>query len=186
MMIEAISKILEAVAKYAWGVLVVCLFVIVLPSGPSEAMGLKMIRSDYLGFWWIGLVSSAAIWGGSLFSRLSSRFLAGRDRRAAELVVLKRLTALDRDEENWIVYCLLHNVQTLSAEIDNQTANSLLNKEIVSPGSGSPLNLSFHIKDFVWKYLLAHKDEFLPSDIHEDRKKKDAVERFAKSLTSRH
>lgn len=61
-MFEAISKILEAVAKYAWGVFVVCLFVIFLPADLSKSFGLEKLKFDYLGSWWLGLIFSAAIW----------------------------------------------------------------------------------------------------------------------------
>jgi hypothetical protein len=182
MMIEAISKILEAAAKYAWGVFVVCLFVILLPSSASDAMGLKTIKANYLGFWWIGLIFSAAIWGGSLFSRISAWFSECRGRRAAKSTVIKRLYTLDPGEYRWIAYCLLHNVQTLSATAINQTANSLLNKGIVTQGSGSMLSLPFHMRDFVWEHLQNHTEEFLPREVREDADKIAILERFAADL----
>ena len=69
----------------------------------------------------------------------------------------------------WIKCCLFYNVQTLSAAATNPTANSLQDKGIVNKGTGhvegstgQPLNSAFHLPDQVWKYLLEHKDEFLP------------------------
>jgi len=181
-MIEAISRILEAAAKNAWGVFVVCLFAILLPSDPAESMGLKTIRDVYLGFWWIGLIFSGAIWGGSVFPRVSGWFSATRNRRAAESTIINRLNTLDTREYMWVAYCLLHNVQTLSATAINQTANSLLNKGIVTRGSGSMLGLPFHIRDFIWDHLQSHRDEFLPPQIRTDQGKVSLLERFAESL----
>jgi hypothetical protein len=185
-MIEAVSKILEAAAKYAWGFFAVCLFVILLPAGNAEVMGLKTIKGDYLGFWWIGLVFSAAIWGGSIFSRVSAWFSAWfsakRVRRAAKSTIINRLNTLDHGEYMWVAYCLLHNVQTLSATNINKTANSLLNRGIVTRGSGSILSLPFHMRDFVWEHLQFHRDEFLPPEIRADQKKVNMLENFAANL----
>jgi len=181
-MIETISTILEAAAKYAWGLFVVCLFVILLPDGPSEAMGLKTIKGDYLGFWWIGLIFSAAIWGGSLFSRISAWFSTTRYRSAVKAAIIKRLYTLDKREQMWIAYCLLHNVQSLGATTSNQTANSLLHKGIVTQGTGSILSIPFLIKDFVWEYLQARSEEFLPSEVRENHMIVRNLERFAAEL----
>jgi len=143
---------------------------------------LKTIKAAYLGFWWIGLIFSAAIWAGSLFSRISVWFSECRGRRAARSTIIKRLYTLDTMEYWWIAYCLLHNVQTLSATGINQTANSLLNKGIVTQGSGSIVSLPFHLQDFVWEHLQKHREEFLPREVCEDREKVAILERFAADL----
>lgn len=181
-MIEAIPKILEAAAKYAWGVFVVCLVVILLSAEKASSMGLKTIKGDYLGFWWIGLIFSGAIWGGSVFSLVSEWVTTTKNRRAENSIIINRLNTLDDGEYMWLAYCLLHNIQTLSAASINKTANSLLNKGIVTEGSGSILNLPFHVRDFVWEYLQAHKDEFLPLDIRSDKEQIRTLERFAAKL----
>lgn len=181
-MIEAISKILDAIAKYAWGVLIVCLLVVILPDKATSAMGLQNIKSVYLGYWWLGLIFSAAIWGGSLINRSASwirNYLNYRERKS---VVLKRLYSLDDDEHCWISYCLLNDTQSLTANQTNQTANSLLNKGIVTQGTGSILCLPYHICDFVWIYLKKHKDEFLPPEMLKDAKVIINLGRFAKNL----
>ena len=143
---------------------------------------MKTIKADYLGFWWIGLIFSAAIWAGSLFSRISVWFSECRGRRAAKSTIIKRIDTLDRGERRWIAYFLLHNVQTLSATEINQTANSLLNKGIVTQGAGSRLSLPFHRRDFVWEHLQKHREEFLPREVCEDREKVAILERFAADL----
>lgn len=180
--IEALSKILESVAKYAWGVFVVCLFIILLPPTESQTMGLEKIKQDYLGFWWIGLIFSATIWCGSIFSHIVSWFSEARERASRKSTVIKRLNTLDPSEYKWVAYCLLHNVQTLSTTAINQTANSLLNKGVVTQGTGHMLNLPFHIRDFVWDYLQNHREEFLPREVRDDPDKVYILESFAADL----
>ncbi len=174
-MIEAISTILEAVAKYAWGVFFVCLFVILLPTDTSKSLGLEKIKLDYLGFCWLGLIFSATICVSNWFSEIR-----GKARQKA--VIIKRLRTLDLSEYKWIAYCLFHNVQTLSATAINQTANSLLNKGIITQGSGNILSLPFHIRDFVWEYLRDHKEDFLPREVRDNPETMLKLKAFADSL----
>lgn len=182
MIIEAISKILESVAKYAWGVFVVCLFVILLPVDSLKYLGMETIKLDYLGFWWLGLIFSAAIWSSSIFSRLANWYYRIRKKSTNKAIIIKRLRTLDQSEYMWIVYCLLNNVQTLSATAIHQTANSLLNKGIVTQGSGSILNLPFHIQDFIWEYLQEHREDFLPQELSNDKDKLQILDSFVRSL----
>lgn len=103
------------------------------------------------------------------------------DRVAAEALTL-RLRSLDLNESMWIKYCLFHNVQTLSAERGNRTAQSLCHKGIVEEGSGHILDLPFHFPDTVWQHLLLHKEEFLPESERSDNRFPGALENFRKSL----
>ena len=192
-MAESIDKILDFLGKYSWAVVVLAAFVLFLPDDASQQIGLLELRNSYKGYWWLGLVLSGAIWMKSVFSYLDKRlfevFLAERTRKkkreSTEFELLKslelRLRSLDREEVYWIMYCLFNNVQTLSAEMTNGTANSLLYKGIVTRGSGHALSLPFHIPDVVWRYLLDHRDEFVPTDIEESRLKAE-LEKFRKSL----
>ena len=181
-MIEALSKIIEAVAKYAWGIFILCLFVILLPLDWARAIGLEKIKQDYLGFWWLGLVFSFAIWISSLLSQFRTWFSSNRQKAALKNTVIKRLRYLSPSERNWIAYCLLHNVQTLSATQINETANSLLDKHIVSQGPGSILNLPYRMHDFVWDFLQEHKDHFLPPEVRDDQEKVRILDEFVRSL----
>lgn len=182
-MIEALSKILDAIAKYAWGVLVVCLLVVLLPDKATEAMGLNSLKGDYLGYWWIGLIFSGAIWLGSIFSHSISWLAKAKSHYNSKTTIIKRLYSLDNDEQCWIAYCLLHDTQTLSANQTNQTANSLENKGIVTQGSGSILCLPYHMRDFIWEYLRKHKEDFLPPELLQDAEGLINIERFAAGLT---
>jgi hypothetical protein len=103
------------------------------------------------------------------------------DRRAAEVLTL-RLRSLDLNESMWIKYCLFHNVQTLSGERGNRTAQSLRHKGILEEGSGHILDLPFHFPDAVWQYLLSHKEDFLPDAERNDKRFPGALENFRKSL----
>ena len=96
--------------------------------------------------------------------------------------VLRRLSALNSSEKEWIQYCLLENVQTIAAPLVSRTANSLFNKGIVSQGSGDSLSLPYHIEDFVWEYLKAHKKDFLPRSITDDSKKVQDLLAFPEKL----
>lgn len=103
------------------------------------------------------------------------------ERRVFDALVL-RLGSLDPNEKMWVKYCLYHDVQTLSAERGNHTAQSLCHKGIVAEGSGHVLDLPFHIPDHVWKYLLEHKDEFLPEAERTDRRFSGLLDSYRKSL----
>jgi hypothetical protein len=97
-----------------------------------------------------------------------------------------RLNSLNDRELLWIKYCLFHNEQTLSAKLDDVTAQSLVNKGIVSQGSGSMLNLPFHIPDDVWAYLQLHEHLFLSEEEANDPKFGKLLESFRKSLYPSH
>ena len=182
-MIEALPRILEAAAKYAWGILLMCLFVIILPLDWANTIGLEKIKHDYLGFWWLGLIFSIGICGSSVFPRFLSWLSDNRQKAASKNTIVKRLRSLTPSERKWIAYCLLHNIQTLSATQIDETANSLLTKGIVSQGSGNILNLPYHIRDFVWNFLQKHKDDFLPSDLRKDQEKVRILDEFVRGLT---
>ena len=174
-MTKSFVKLLEVVAKYAWGILAVCLFVLFLPDKQAEIIGIARLKEQFLGYWWIILVFSGTVCFESLFFkvrewRAKQRSEAEAERQKAEQreKIIRRLHSLDMDERMWLKYCLFKNVRTLVAAEINPTANSLLCKEIITVGSGSMMSLPFTIPDFVWEYLLAHRDEFLPQIFEKD------------------
>ena len=120
--------------------------------------------------------------GGAIYSKFTDWFSQIRAKTTYKTSIVKRLKTLDKEEYIWIAYCLYYNVQTLSATPINQTANSLLNKGIISQGSGSILRLPYHLQDFVWEYLQAHKDEFLPPEIRDDPETGSKLDAFAERL----
>jgi hypothetical protein len=102
-------------------------------------------------------------------------------REAFESLAL-RLQSLDLNECMWLKYCLFHNVQTLSAERGNSTAQSLHHKGILDEGSGQLFDLPFHIPDRVWKYLIEHRADFLSTGELSDKRFPSALDNFRKSL----
>ena len=70
-MIESIVKILDSLAKYSWGMTIVCLFILFVPDEQAKKIGLIDIRETYKGYMWACLVFAAAIWVSSISSKLS-------------------------------------------------------------------------------------------------------------------
>jgi hypothetical protein len=176
---ETIARVLDAVAKYAWAVLVVCASVVFLPARALDFMGLSIIREDYLGFWWIGMIFSAVIAASSAGRRMVG-WISRRKRLAEQRAeVLRRVNSLNEWERMWIAYCLLHNTQTMTARFADPTANSLETKGFVTRGSGSILNLPYHLNDFVWEYVRRHRQAFLPNEVANDHRSVQAIENFA-------
>lgn len=191
---EALSKILDFIGKYAWAVFVTTCFVLFVPDDAARQIGLSELREQFKGALWILLVLTAVVSLGALLQYIDRRVLDGwldsrrkekaRQKQQQEVIeaLSLRLSSLDLNERMWIKYCLFHNTQTLSAERTNRTAQSLNRKGIVEEGPGHILDLPFHIPDQVWRYLLAHKQELLPEVERKDRRFPDALERFRKSL----
>ena len=182
-MIESITKILDSLAKYSWGVIVVCLFILFVPDEQARKIGLIDIRETYKGYLWACLVFAAVIWVSSISSKLSKWIVNKYDKRKRREVIIKRLYALNLEEKMWIAYCVHHNVQTLHATQINSTANSLMNKGIVAGGSGSIMSLPFTIVDYVWLYITQHRDVFLPPELANNPAFFEEIEDFNRGLT---
>lgn len=182
-MIESVARLLDAIAKYSWGVVVACAFVLFLPHKQAEEIGILKLRADFLPYCWILLLFSGTICAGNLYTRVSHWIGQWRDRTKDRKIILHRLASLDDKERAWIVCCLVKRVQTLHAIRTNPTANSLLHKGIVTVGSGSVLELPFHIRDFVWEYLNAHRGKFVPVEFDDNPQKvSEVIEEFEASL----
>lgn len=176
---EIVAKFLDTIAKYAWAVTAVCALVLFLPNKSIDAMGLTVIRQEYLGFWWIGFIFSSVIAFSSTVNRLSKwlwqLYMANKRRRK----ILGRIVSLNQWERKWIAYCLLYNTQTLTAQLNDPIANSLLSKGLIERGSGSVLNLPYHMRDFVWQYVQQHRNSFLTGEQATDPQTIQALEEFA-------
>lgn len=195
---ETFSNILESAAKYAWAVFVMAAFVLFVPDDAAKQLGIEGIKTEYKGYFWLILVFTGTLTLGAVFSYLDKKVLDGwlEERRAEKKRIAKRverqnaialrLNSLDDRELLWIKYCLFHNVQTLSAKMDDVTAQSLLNKGILSQGSGSMLNLPFHIPDEVWTYLQENHFLFLSKEETDDPRFEKYLESFRKSLYPSH
>ena len=191
---DALAKVLEFVGKYAWAVFITTCFVLIIPDDAAKQIGLLELRQSFKGILWILMVLTVVVSLGAAFQYLDKRVFDGwlknrqnkkeseaQGKKNLEMLSL-RLSSLDLNEQMWVKYCLYHNIQTLSAERGNRTAQSLDHKGIVQAGSGHILDLPFHIPDQVWRYLLEHKDEFLPKTETNDKRFVGALENFRKSL----
>jgi len=179
---EIIAKVLDTIAKYAWAVMVVCALVLFFPNKSIDAMGLTAIKQDYLGFWWIGLIFSVVISLSSTGSRLVKCVWEWRKATQQKRKILLRIDSLNNEERMWIALCLMNNTQTLTAQYADPTANSLETKGIVVRGTGSVLNLPYHLNDFVWQYVQKHRDSFLPDEQANDPKTIQSLEEFASRI----
>lgn len=161
----------------------ICVFVLFLPHKQAEEIGILKLRADFLPYCWILLLFSGTICAGNLHSKVTQWIGQQKNRTKDREMILHRLASLDDSERAWIVCCLVKQVQTLYAIRSNPTANSLLNKGIVTAGSGSILELPFHIRDFVWEYPKAHRDEFVPVELGTNPQKvSEVLEEFEASL----
>jgi Super-infection exclusion protein B len=191
---ESLGKILEFVGKYSWAVFVMVAFIIFVPDDGAKQLSLYDIRTTYKGFLWLALVLTGALWIGAIFSYIDKKLLDGwlesrrtkKSREAKELKQIEnirlRLNSLDDREQLWIKYCLFHNVQSLSAPLDNNTAQSLVNKQILIQGSGSMLSLPFHFPDEVWRLLKDERKTYLTEQESNDPRFKQVLEKFRGSL----
>lgn len=194
---ESLGKVLEFVGKYSWAVFVMTAFVLFVPDDGAKQLGLYDVRTSYRGLWWLALVLTGALWVGAVFSYLDKKVLDGwlerrRTERKSDTDRLKRienirlrLGSLDGREQLWIKYCLLNNIQTLTARLDDPTAQSLVNKHILSQGSGSMLNLPFHILDDVWRLLTEERSSFLSDEEISDPRFQRVLDEFQRSLHPR-
>jgi hypothetical protein len=177
-MFEFILKLVDAAARFAWGVLVVCIFVLFLPQKQAIEIGIAPLKEQHLGYWWVLLIFSGTICTGNLYSRTAQwlgkrnlRIKAERKKAEQRNVIIRRLDSLDVNEQTWIACCLVKRVQTLYATEINPTANSLLSKKVVVMGPGNITSLPFTIQDFVWEYLQKHSDRFLPPEVRSNPEK---------------
>jgi membrane protein YqaA with SNARE-associated domain len=194
---ESLAKVLEFVGKYSWAVLVMVAFVLFVPNDVAKQLGIEEVRTTYKGFWWLALVLTGAVWLGAIFAYFDKRILGGwlerrrderkrmADRQRRNENIRLRLDALDERERLWIKYCLFHNVQSLTARMDDPTAQSLVNKQILSQGSGSMLNLPFHLTDDVWRILIKEKFIFLSEQESDDPRFSRVLEEFRRSMFPR-
>jgi hypothetical protein len=195
-MLESISKVTDFIGRYSWAVFVTLLFILLIPSDQAEQMGLLALRNEHLGPMWAATLLSALMTIGAIAKYIDQRILGGwlQERRARKKreeqrqehieTIARRLESLNPEEEMWLLYCLFFNTQTLSAELTNTTAQSLVYKGFVKEGSGHALDLPFHIPDLVWRYLQERKDFLLPESSRNDPQFKKALESFRKSLWS--
>ena len=194
--VEDAISLVETIGKYSWTVSVGIAFVLFAPNEAANQIGILDIRKAYLGYLWVGLVMSISVWAVAVFRyvdvKVEGHFLRKRLRRekyekeeARKALFVQRLSSLSDEEEMWIKYCLFHNQQTLNAERTRSFAQSLVNKGILTEGSGSILNLPFHVKDEVWLYIRENKEKFLSVEEENSQAFLQRLNRFHSSLVRR-
>ena len=175
---DFLGKTLEFIGKFSWPVMVAAGFVLFVPSGAAEQIGISEIREKYQGITWIIFVLSAAIWLHAVFKYLESKLFSYIEEKRKENrklqqevrrqeVLVSRLSSLASEELMWLKYCLFFNTQTLASVRNDSIAQSLTFKGILVEGCGDVLSLPFHINDQVWKILKENKSSFLPE--HEEK-----------------
>jgi len=187
---ESLGKVLEFVGKYSWAVFMTTAFVLFVPDDGAKQLGLYDVRTSYKGYWWLALVFTGAHWIGEVLKKVFAGWLERRrtekkrdtDRLKHIENIRLRLNSLDGREQLWIKYCLSKNIQTLTAKLPDPTAQSLVNKKILSQGSGSMLNLPFHIPDDVWRLLTEERASFLSDEENSDPRFQRTLDEFQRSL----
>ena len=191
---ESIGKAFEFVGKYSWAIAIVAAFVLFIPEDAARQIGVLDFRTGYKGAWWLVLVLSFAVFLGAAFQYLDRRIFDGwfktrADRKAKDEKTRQfmealplRLNSLDDREREWLRFCLINNIQSLSTQQANRVAQSLVAKGILTEGSGHIMDLPFHIPDRVWRYLLDHREDFVVAGEETDPRVKAKLEQFRKSL----
>jgi hypothetical protein len=192
--LESVAKILEFCATHAYAVFIMLGFALFIPDGIAGQIGIEIMRAEYRGYFGLGFLLTGIISIASFVKYIDRTVISGwrlkrredRDQLAKytkrQVQIETELDALNDLESLWMGYCVYHQVKTVSAIQTNVTANSLRNKKIVLQGSGSMLDLPFHLQDDVWLYLKANWQKFMPDNAKHDRVFLDALGMFERSL----
>ena len=74
---EALSKILEFIGKFAWAVFFTTCFVLFIPDDAARQIGLLELRISFKGILWILLVLTFVVSLGAAFRYLDRRIFDG-------------------------------------------------------------------------------------------------------------
>lgn len=176
-MFEFLSKLLDFIAKYSWASLFTCLIVLIIPTEHADKIGLTNLRDSISGYLIIILILSIVFWTGHLSKIFKNKFQL----RQNFIGTLKSLSSLELMVIRW---CLLHNNKTIQATSISATLQSLASKGIVNVGGNNILNTSYHIRNDVWRYLIKKKNLYLPSEIKNDQKEINKLNKFASNQLS--
>lgn len=175
---EHLLKAVELAAKYAWASSVAIAFVLFVPTDAAEQLGILPIRIAYLGYFWIGLVASAALFLSSVGPMLNNVVRAGWAQRlerkktasaksARRDQVLARMRGLSPDELAILRYCLYYGQQTVFGAAHHPIASALISKKMMIMGAGTVWRVSYTFGDEAWILAQEHTDEFLPAELRE-------------------
>ena len=175
MTFEHLVKAIELSAKYSWACAVAIGFVLFVPPDAAAQLGLLPIRQQYLGFLWIGLVGSVALFVSAAAPSIKGFFSNILKQRREEQEKLEkrakwresmanRMRSLGPQELLWFQYCLYHGQQTLFGEAYLPLGEALAAKQMVVRGSGDVWRISYTLKDEVWRLAQELVDELLPPE----------------------
>lgn len=135
------------------------------------------------------IVCAAFLAGGEIYERYkeqqkTAKLFARRQLRSAEkdaaraeaeAAVLERIDFLSEGELRFVADALRRNAQTITAWASSSHVGSLVAKRFLIPVAGSYKTdaFPFVFDDFVWKALLARKDELIAKDDENQRRAKD-------------
>jgi len=194
---EMIDKFVDAAGKFASSIFVMVCFVLFIPEDVGNSLDVSNFKYVYRGYLWLAFVFTGSLTLIKFLIYIDNRFIEGwlAERRRAknkslhlmerENEIRFRLSSLNERELLWIKYCLYYNVQTLSARVDDVTAQSLVDKRLLSQGSGSILNLPYHIPDDVWLFVRTNQELIFGQDDINDPNFKIYINNFKGSLQRR-
>ncbi|WP_084004580.1 hypothetical protein [Terasakiispira papahanaumokuakeensis] len=100
-------------------------------------------------------------------------------------MVLDRIDHLSKDELNYLADCLRKNSQSFTSYVHSPSASTLRFKGLIRTPGGTHHQdyYPFVVCDFVWQYLLEHKDQIIARDeentrIEEEEKRKARNRRY--------
>lgn len=188
-MLETAGKVLDFIAKKSWATFFLALFVLFSPDRIAGKIGISDLRETYKGFWGVLLILSGVLLAGVISSSVYRYYVKWKkkvnDLETAEkqkeeklIAISSRLDSLSDEEKLWIQYCLYYNTQTFSAQQVDTVAQSLTYKRILNQGSGSILDLPFHIPDYIWLYLKDNESIYLPDELRNNPKFPQVLKAF--------
>lgn len=140
-----------------------------------EQLGFLDLRRDYRPWFGLSLLTSAgllSLYGIRASWRYGSRQLEHRRREKRHIQVLADLSG---DERAFLRRFIVSDSQTQEAEVDDGTANGLMDKGILFRPSGIMTNPQpFNLQPWAWKTLRADPDVIgTPADYEESRRGRD-------------
>ena len=190
---EGWGSIANFIERKAWVLLAVIAFVLFVPEQAAQQIGVKAIREQWYGYFWIALVVALLLTLGGLFRYLDRRVVGWFTRRLEQQKEGKiaaeqgrrldlRMKSLNDQERKLVLLCLFRGSQSFTAELGHTGAESLCNKDLASRGSGTLSSVAYHLKDATWEYVLANRKQFLTEKEATDPAFIEAITRFESSL----
>jgi hypothetical protein len=172
-------KIIQLKPRFLFGLGLLGVLLLFLPSSLVGSFGIISVRDSYRG--WIGTATLAAFafWGVQLLPSLKA-WLHERKRKSE---ILMSLDALSKEEQFLLAYCLDRNQRTVCLPMIDRAATSLCQKGLLVSANrfADSLAWPFTIPNFVWEHLQLISPQILPEEERvnpEVRRRFDEFERF--------